>query len=250
MSPASPDLSAGKPIVLSAGPLSLLYENGYVRSLRFCGIEVVRRIYMALRDEHWNTVPGELSSFSIEKKGSSFSLSFDSRHQKNDIDFLWHAEILGGEKGEISFAMHGTALSRFRRNRIGLCVLHPLSAKGQSCRVETVDGTIINTSFPGPIAAHPIFTHVRALVYPVSGELITKVSFEGDVFETEDQRNWTDATYKTYSTPVALPAPVMVEKGMEMYQKITVSIDDHLRSRKSSSHIFHRGPLKVAFGAR
>lgn len=30
--------------------------------------------------------------------------------------------------------------------------------------------------------------------------------FEGDVFEMEDQRNWTDASYKTYCTPWGCPS--------------------------------------------
>ena len=26
--------------------------------------------------------------------------------------------------------------------------------------------------------------------------------YEGDIFETEDQRNWSDASYKTFCTPL------------------------------------------------
>ena len=33
------------------------------------------------------------------------------------------------------------------------------------------------------------------------------VAFDGDIFEMEDQRNWTDASYKIYSTPLRLPFP-------------------------------------------
>jgi hypothetical protein len=30
---------------------------------------------------------------------------------------------------------------------------------------------------------------------------------EGDTYETEDQRNWTDASYKTYVRPLPCPGP-------------------------------------------
>ena len=30
-----------------------------------------------------------------------------------------------------------------------------------------------------------------------------ELAFEGDIFEMEDQRNWTDASFKTYCTPLA-----------------------------------------------
>ena len=36
---------------------------------------------------------------------------------------------------------------------------------------------------------------------------------EGETFETEDQRNWSDASFKTYGTPLALPLPVEVTSG-------------------------------------
>ena len=38
----------------------------------------------------------------------------------------------------------------------------------------------------------------------------------GDVFEIEDQRNWTDGSFKTYSTPLSLPFPVPVEAWTRM----------------------------------
>jgi D-apionolactonase len=224
--------SPKKPIAFAAGPLSLIYENGYVRSVRLGGTEIVRRIYMALRDGNWNTVPGRLDDVVIDRGDTSFFLSFNSRHRSGDIDFLWRAEVRGLYSGELSFAMHGTALSDFRRNRIGLCALHPLSAcKGRPCLVTTAGGKAVHSVFPGIPAPYPVFENVRALTYRADGGIEVTVGFEGDVFETEDQRNWTDASYKTYSTPLALPAPAMVEKGATINQKIVVTLGGKLPSR-------------------
>ena len=36
---------------------------------------------------------------------------------------------------------------------------------------------------------------------------------EGDAFEMEDQRNWIDASYKTYVRPLALPWPYTIATG-------------------------------------
>ncbi len=38
----------------------------------------------------------------------------------------------------------------------------------------------------------------------------------------EDQRNWTDASYKTYSTPLALPFPVEIRAGETVEQTVTL----------------------------
>jgi hypothetical protein len=223
-SPATADLTA--PIDLCAGPLSLLYEKGYIRSLRLGGVEIVRRVYAAVRDEFWNTVAGSIEDLSVQRTASSFLITYNSRHRRGAIDFLWRAEITGKASGEIAFSLRGIALTRFKRNRIGLCVLHPLNiSKGNPCRVETIDGLTVESVFPAAIAPYQLFINLRALSCPIASGLDATLRFEGDVFETEDQRNWTDATYKTYSTPLSLPLPVTLEKGTMINQKVTISID-------------------------
>ncbi|MGH2409378.1 MAG: hypothetical protein ACRDGS_03305, partial [Chloroflexota bacterium] len=50
------------------------------------------------------------------------------------------------------------------------------------------------------------------------------VRFNGDVFEMEDQRNWTDASFKTYSTPLRLPYPAEVHAGTVIAQSCTLTL--------------------------
>ena len=46
---------------------------------------------------------------------------------------------------------------------------------------------------------------------------------EGDAFEMEDQRNWTDASYKTYVRPLALPWGYTLAKGSRHEQSVRLS---------------------------
>jgi sensor histidine kinase YesM len=64
---------------------------------------------------------------------------------------------------------------------------------GKPCRVERIDGTIIESFFPFYISAHQPFKEMRAVSHRVTEDLEAEVRFEGEVFEMEDQRNWTDA---------------------------------------------------------
>ena len=48
---------------------------------------------------------------------------------------------------------------------------------------------------------------------------------EGDTFEMEDQRNWTDASYKTYVRPLALPWPYTIAAGDELDQSVTLTVE-------------------------
>ena len=47
-----------------------------------------------------------------------------------------------------------------------------------------------------------------------------RFDFEGDLFEMEDQRNWTDGSFKTYSTPLALLLAEGGEPGQAIRQRV------------------------------
>ena len=57
---------------------------------------------------------------------------------------------------------------------------------------------------------------IRALTHePLPGVRVA-CRMEGDAFEMEDQRNWLDASYKTYVRPLALPWPYTIGKGEQL----------------------------------
>ena len=56
---------------------------------------------------------------------------------------------------------------------------------------------------------------------PAGGRLLLEL--EGDLWETEDHRNWTDANFKTYSTPIALGRPAPLEAGQERRQRLVIT---------------------------
>ena len=50
------------------------------------------------------------------------------------------------------------------------------------------------------------------------------VRFAGDTWEMEDHRNWTDASFKTYVRPLALPWPYTLPAGEAVTQSVTVTL--------------------------
>ena len=48
----------------------------------------------------------------------------------------------------------------------------------------------------------------------------------------EDQRNWTDASYKTYCTPLAVPYPVVVKAGTKVSQSIKLTLKSESNKTK------------------
>jgi len=212
---------------LRAGPLSLLYEAGDLRYIRLGYHEIVRRVYVAVRDQNWNTIPATLSNIQIEVADRSFEIRYDARHLDGLIDLFWRGTITGAEDGTITFSMDGVAGSTFPRNRIGFCVLHPIrECAGRSCSVEQTDGAVVDGVFPEAIAPHQPFRDMRAITYAVTAGIRAELRFSGDTFEMEDQRNWTDASFKTYSTPLALAFPVEVAAGTKIAQSVSLRLHD------------------------
>jgi len=214
-------------ILLRAGPVTMVFEPSlaFLRHVAVGGREILRGIYAAVRDEHWNTVAPLVSNLKQEINPDGFEISFDAECRDGRIDFFWKGRITGDMNGTVSFSFDGEAVSAFPRNRIGFCVLHPAEeCAGRPCSVEHVDGTVEKGRFPSEISPHQPFMSIRAIAYDPFPGTTFSARCEGDIFEMEDQRNWTDASFKTYCTPLVLARPVRIVAGTVISQKITLSV--------------------------
>ena len=216
-------------MILTAGPISVTYDSGTLRYIRSGGVEVLRQIYVALRDSHWGTIPGRISDESIARGSDWFRIEFTATHRQGEIAFAWDGRIEGRQDGTIRFAMSGAAASSFLANRIGFCVLHPIDGcAGRDCTVEHTSGVRESARFPEMISPHQPFFDVRAISHKVFPGLTAHVRVEGDVFETEDHRNWTDSSFKTYSRPLTMPYPYRVLEGDRVSQSVSLSFQGPL----------------------
>ncbi len=202
-----------KVLALRAGPVRVLYSDGDLRRIRYGGVELARRVYVAVRDLDWNTLSGEIKDLTADDRGDSFAIRFTRRHTAGGLDYEWHAEIDGRPDGTISYRMRGQALSAFPYAKIGICVHHPIAGyAGQPYQGSTPDGPVAGR-LPDAIGPQihlddgtdlPLFEPVSDLtIGHVSGGQV-RFAFSGDLWEMEDQRNWTDASYKSASTPARL----------------------------------------------
>ncbi len=197
--------------------------EGDLRYLRVGGVEVLRRIFVSVRDSSWGTIGATTSELLVEQRKEGFIVSFKAEHRRGEMAFLWHGSILAESKGDdvkVQYEMLGRALSNFQTNRTGICLLHPVKeCAGQECLITHTDGTCEESQFPRLIAPHQPFRDVRGLAYgPVM------IDFEGEVFETEDQRNWSDGSFKTYSRPLSKPFPYELRAGQEVRQAVVLRL--------------------------
>ena len=126
---------------LHAGPVECVLDGPDLRSIRRDGRELAQRVYMAVRDEGWGTVPGELAYVRVEQGDDGFRVTFSARHVQDPIDVEWQAEIVGEADGTISYTMDAVAHTAFRYCKIGFNVHHPLlESVGRRYRAVGEDG--------------------------------------------------------------------------------------------------------------
>ena len=213
------------PLVLTAGPLSAELEDGNLRYIRYHGREMLRAISYLVRDRSWATYRPEIANLRIDADADGFRVSYEGRVSDGTQALAYTAGLKGRSDGTLTFTVDATAQSAFITNRAGFVVLHPIiGVAGNPVVVEEVDGRVIETRFPELIDPIQPFQNLRALSHEFAPGHRVTCRMEGDVFEMEDQRNWLDASYKTYVRPLALPWPYVIEKGQTFTQIVSLAV--------------------------
>ncbi|RVJ61092.1 hypothetical protein CN166_09010 [Sinorhizobium medicae] len=211
--------------ILTAGPLSAELVAGNLRTIRWHGHEAIRAIAYLVRDENWGNYPLRISGLDVDEQGDSFVVSYQAEAVSTaGARLAISVRIAGSSGGKLVFEADAVADADFGTNRCGFTILHPIvGVAGQPATVEHTDGTVRESRFPDLIEPSQPFLDMRAITHAIAPGASVECRMEGDTFEMEDQRNWTDASYKTYVRPLALPWPYVVPAGAANRQAITLT---------------------------
>ena len=214
-------------IELKAGPVTAEFvpDLTHLRHIRIGGKEILRGIYAAVRDRNWGTIPQKVRITEKSIRPDQFHIAFTSDAERDDIRFEWKGAVTGSKDGTITYTFDGEAQTGFKGNRIGLLALHPPSTV---CGIEATavhpDGTKSTGTFPQLISPDVPFANITELRYDIAPGVTATLTFEGDTFGMEDQRNWTDDSFKTYSMMHGAKLPAEFKPGMKIRQSITIRI--------------------------
>jgi hypothetical protein len=236
--------AGGPRSALRHGRWTLELRGDEVADIAYDGVLLLRAVRPVVRDQDWNTLPVRVVA---PPSGSGTELRVELRFQEAAIDYAATLTVrLSADELVVDFDGH--AESAFQRNRIGLVVLHPASEAGHEVSVRHSDGSVTRGRWPLQISPHQPFTDVAGFAW-TRDELTAELSLSGDIFENEDQRNWTDASFKTYSTPLDRPFPVSVAVGDRVWQQARLRVNDRApapRSRLQNSDVVTVGATVVA----
>jgi hypothetical protein len=233
-----------KAVSLKAGALTVDFIAGGLRTIRYEGHEVLRAIAYLVRDQNWGTYNSEISECMVENTKHAFTISYWARCASADPHqaLSYRARITGNSQGHLVFDVTAEPLTPFLTARCGFAVLHPINGvAGQEAVIEHVDGTQEQAKFPDLISPAQPFKDIRAIQHRVTAHITARCVLNGDVFEMEDQRNWSDASYKTYVRPLSMPWPYVMEQGVINRQSVELTV-----KRSPGSH---RGAARKEKGA-
>jgi hypothetical protein len=134
----------------------------------------------------------------------------------------------------------GTALRDMEICRLGLAILHPIeSIVGAQLEVRGPQSRQV-LSLTREVYPQPMVDDLPGAMTEPFSELTLERSdfgklhmrFDGDFFELEDQRNWGDATFKTYCTPLRLGFPRTVRSGTTIRNCVEVRFDSAPRAQR------------------
>jgi len=216
-------------VPLKAGGLTADLVAGGLRTIRYQGREVLRAVAYVVRDKDWGTFHPAISDFACHQDGDQFTVTFRARCLNSELgqELAYETRITGNANGLITFEVTAEPRTPFLTARCGFAVLHPLEGiVGQPAIIEHADGSREQATFPDLIAPSQPFKEIRAIEHQVAPGVTARCLMTGDVFEMEDQRNWSDASYKTYVRPLALPWPYVLDAGVRNQQAVELLITD------------------------
>ncbi|WP_062011805.1 hypothetical protein [Aureimonas sp. AU4] len=233
---------------LRAGPLAADLVSGNLRTIRFGGHEVLRAVSYVVRDRDWGTLDPAITNLVVEEGDNRFEVRFEASCRAPDgARLAMRAAIRGTASGSLSFSVEAVPEGDFETNRCGFCVLHPVEGvAGAPVEVLHGDGTREASRFPNLIEPWQPFQDIRALTHEPAPGLRATCRLEGDTFEMEDQRAWSDASYKTYVRALALPWPYRMPAGEPNRQSVTLTIEGTASAAAGTA----AGPVGVVPGPK
>jgi hypothetical protein len=223
---------------MTAGALSAQIVQGDLRRLTFAGTEVLRRLGTPVRDASWGTWAVRTTAETLEPL--RYVHAFEALGGDFDGQLTVTLDTPEPGRGGLTADLTLTARRALRVNRAGFTLLHPIAGvAGSEMTVTHPDGRTTAIRLPLHISPGQPARDITGLSHRI-GPVEVDIRMEGEVFEMEDQRNWSDASFKTYCRPLSLPRPHDLAAGTTVRQRLRITLRDVAGS----------GPATVALPGR
>lgn len=187
-------------------------------------IEVWHGVTFLYRDPDWGTPKPVITLIDVTPSDDGFRVRYEGYFPTWPPINLF-VEIDGTNDGRVRFAGEAVPTDDIWTNRLGICLMHPMSVAGARIEVGHVDGRLSRSTFPTSIPPWPPFMLIRTVRHEYAKNQWARCDFVGDSFELEDQRNNSDASFKTYSRSNLMPRPYCLRAGVPIRHSVDLRLE-------------------------
>ena len=216
-------------VLIQAGNLSARLCGSEIRDIRLGGWLAVERLYVAVRDSAWNTVPCQRRGLELTStRAGELAVITASHELAPGSSFSWTGRLELTAPATLSFSFRGEAVGSVTAGKIGICIHHPAASAGRRYQAQHQDGTSSGGRLPRLVGPggdlRALFREFEALTVEGPGGRSAQFVMSGELFETQDHRNWTDHNFKSYAVPNWKPTPVTYVAGDVVEQGIRLTL--------------------------
>ena len=226
---------------VSHGGFTLDLARAAIRNIRYEGIQLIDLLYTAIRPLDWSTLKADEYSADVQILGSDCVITITEVFTGA---LAAQTRITLSKKNTFSVGYELEGLSEYPVSRWGVCFcLNTADWMGSS--VISSGNTYLLAQ---DISPQRVIDGVVQGLFPASNEMrfvapdqrYLKVLSIGKVLEAEDQRNWTDNTYKIYSGSLSEPFPFITSSGTVWKQSANFEVGVPNRIDTDSTKILVR----------
>jgi len=207
------------------GGFTLDLARAAIRNITYDGAQIIDLLYTAIRPLDWSTLNPEEHSEDIQIIGSDCLITITDSFTGV---MTARTRVTLSDRNTFSFDYELQGLTEYPINRWGVCIcLNTADWMG-----STVLSSGKTYSLMEDIAPQRVVDGIIQGLFPASSEMhfvapdkrYLKALSTGKVLEAEDQRNWTDNTYKIYSGSLSEPRPLITNAGSVWKQSVKFEV--------------------------
>ena len=207
------------------GGFTLDLAREAIRNIRYEGVQIIDLLYTAIRPSDWSTLKSDEYAADLRISGNDYEITITESFT-SALVATTKVILSVGNTFSVEYELKG--LAEYSVNRWGICFcLDTADWMGASVLSSGNSYSLLRDISPQRVVdgfVQGLFPESHEMQFIAADQRCLKVASNGKVLEAEDQRNWTDNTYKIYSGSLKEPRPFTTSPGSSWKQKVNFEV--------------------------
>ena len=207
------------------GGFTLDLARDAIRNIRYEGVQIIDLLYTAIRPSDWSTLKSDEYVADVKIIGNDCEITI-TESLAGALAATTKVILSAGNTFSVEYELKG--LAEYSVNRWGICFcLNTADWMGASVHASGNSYSLAQNISPQRVVngvVQGLFPESHEMQFIAADKRYLKAISTGKVLEAEDQRNWTDNTYKIYSGSLKEPRPFTTSPGSSWKQSVNFEV--------------------------